>query len=716
MLPLAVFAAILMYFLWQSQEEERAKSQIEIARTLSSAVDNALESSIKRLEFLATLPVNERISTSYVYARARQALNLSPDWTDVALIAADGEQIFSLAVPFGSELPRVRIEGHLADALANSRAAVSDLFLAREEPRPVVEIAVPVARGGKTTHVLTARLNLAWFDGLLTRQGLPPGGIAGIFDRNLHFVARSHAGSERRGTDPSPGLLARMQASPEGIGRFASLDGDAVYTSWTTLPSGWHVALATAAHPIERALMRYLLFLGACSILAIGGGLIFATLLGNRISDSLSFAAQRASDLTLGKPLPPAPPSPVRELNVVGRALDETGQRLERAQRERDTLLAQEREARAAAEAANKAKDEFLAMLGHELRNPLGAISNAIGVIRDKRHTEGQLEYASNVISRQTEHLKRLIDDLLDVGRVMTGKIVLEKREIDLAESVQHVLTALTAAGKTDDHEIKVDASPAWVVADATRIEQVISNLIVNAVSYTPAGGSIRLTAGRDGDDAVFQIDDTGMGIASEILPNLFDLFFQGEQAIDRPNSGLGIGLTLVRKIVELHGGTVTAASAGRGKGSTFTVRLPAIPTPPTAVTQAARVQPRAQRTVIIVEDNADSRASLRMALELEGNRVYEAADGPQGLQQIRATQPHVAIVDIGLPGMDGYEVVRAIRSEHGRRVFVIALTGYGMPEDRARAQDAGFDMHLTKPVDLGQLAAVLDELRDPSR
>src|SRR5688500_7954200 len=163
-------------------------------------------------------------------------------------------------------------------------------------------------------------------------------------------------------------------------------------------------------------------------------------------------------------------------------------------------------------------------MLGHELRNPLGAISNAIGVIRDKRHTEAQLDYASTVISRQTEHLKRLIDDLLDVGRVMTGKIVLEKRELDLAESVQHVLTALAAAGKTGDHEITVDACPAWVLADPTRIEQVISNLIINALTYTPTGGNIRLTAARDGDDAVFRIDDTGMGIAPEILPNLFDL------------------------------------------------------------------------------------------------------------------------------------------------------------------------------------------------
>ena len=713
MLPLAVFAAILMFFLWQTQEGERAKNQIGTVRTLASTVDNALESSIKRLEFLATLRIDGRAETAYVYLRAQQAMNLSPDWADVALVAADGELVFSLAAPFGPPLPRVEVQGHLREALANGRPAVSDLFLGRTA-RPVVEIAVPIGPPGQGTHLLVAQLSLPWFDTLLTRQGLPAGGIAGIFDRNFHFVARSHAGPERRGTDPSPGLLARMQAAPEGIGRFASLDGDAVYTSWTTLTGGWFIALATPAHPIERALGRYLLFLGACSILAIGGGLVFATLLANRISGSLSFAAQRASDLTLGKPLPPAPPSPVRELNVVGRALDETGERLERAQRERDTLLAQEREARAQAESANKAKDEFLAMLGHELRNPLGAISNAIGIIRDKRHTEEQLDYASNVISRQTEHLKRLIDDLLDVGRVMTGKIVLEKRELDLAESVQHVLTALEAAEKIGDHQISVDTSAAWVLADPTRIEQVISNLITNAVTYTPAGGTIRLTAARDGREAVFQISDTGVGIAPEILPNLFELFFQGEQAIDRPNSGLGIGLTLVKKIVELHGGSVTAASAGPGHGSTFTVRLPAVATPSASVTEAARPAARTQRTVILVEDNADSRASLRMALELEGNLVYEAADGPQGLQQIRATQPDVAIVDIGLPGMDGYEVVRTIRAEHGRRVFVIALTGYGMPEDRSRARDAGFDMHMTKPVDLEQLAAVIDELPEP--
>jgi CheY-like chemotaxis protein len=353
-------------------------------------------------------------------------------------------------------------------------------------------------------------------------------------------------------------------------------------------------------------------------------------------------------------------------------------------------------------------------MLGHELRNPLGAISNAIGIIRDVRHTHDQREYASAVINRQTEHLKRLIDDLLDVGRVMTGKIVLEKRPLDLAQSVRHVLTALETAGKTGDHDITVEASPAWVLADPTRIEQVISNLITNAVTYTPPGGRIRVTAARAAESAVLEVSDTGVGIAPEILPNLFELFFQGEQAIDRPISGLGIGLTLVRKLVELHGGTVIVASAGRGQGSTFTVRLSAAPAPaPDAVAaQAAERAPRTQRTIIVVEDNADSRASLRMALELDGNRVYEAADGPQGLAQIRATQPDVAIVDIGLPGIDGYDVARAIRAEHGRKVFVIALTGYGLPEDRSRAREAGFDMHLTKPVDLEELSTVIHGLR----
>jgi signal transduction histidine kinase/ActR/RegA family two-component response regulator len=458
-------------------------------------------------------------------------------------------------------------------------------------------------------------------------------------------------------------------------------------------------------------LTRYLLFLGACSILMIGGGLVFATLLGNRITGSLSLVARRASDLALGKLLPAVPLSPIAELNVVSRALDETGERLERAQRERDRLLEQERDARTSAERANRAKDEFLAMLGHELRNPLGAISNAIGVIRDKRRTDAQLDSASIVISRQTEHLKRLIDDLLDVGRVMTGKIMLEKQPLDLAECVRHVLATLKAAHTTKQHEIAVESTPVWVVADATRIEQIISNLVTNAVTYTPRGGTINIKAERAGEFAVFEITDTGVGIPPEILPNLFELFFQGEQAIDRPNSGLGIGLTLVKKLVELHGGTVAAASAGLGQGATFTVRLPATPVPAQPATLAAPAAKRRQRTVLVIEDNVDARAALRMALELEGHHVHEAGEGRQGLEQARAIRPGVAIVDIGLPGMNGHDVARAMRSEFGRDVFLIALTGYGMPEDKVRAREAGFDMHLTKPVDLAQLATIIDSV-----
>jgi signal transduction histidine kinase/ActR/RegA family two-component response regulator len=373
-------------------------------------------------------------------------------------------------------------------------------------------------------------------------------------------------------------------------------------------------------------------------------------------------------------------------------------------------------------EAANRAKDEFLAMLGHELRNPLGAISGAMGVLSVVGATDDTADRARAVIARQVQHLSRLVDDLLDVSRVTSGKVRLSRQPLDLAEIVGDAMNTWRAAGRLDRHQLVVDAVPVWVDADETRIEQVLSNLLGNALKYTPAGGQVTVRVAADDHAAILEVADTGAGIPASLIDVVFDSFVQGDRGLDRSQGGLGLGLTLVKALVELHGGTVHAHSLGTGKGSAFTVRLARVPAParPAQPRRRAPASGRALR-ILIVEDNEDAREMLRVQLTLAGHEVHDAADGPTGVAQARALAPDVALVDVGLPGVDGYEVARRIRaSDAGRSLRLVAITGYGQAEDRQRALDAGFDTHLTKPVSPEQLFKVLADVaatpprRDP--
>jgi PAS domain S-box-containing protein len=380
-----------------------------------------------------------------------------------------------------------------------------------------------------------------------------------------------------------------------------------------------------------------------------------------------------------------------------------------RSEQEREELLAREQAARAAAEHASRAKDEFLAMLGHELRNPLGAIGSAVAALeRVARPDDGSAPLRA-ILARQSRHLTRILDDLLDVSRVISGKIVLRRGPVDLREIVDGCVATLRHAGRTGAHALTVAGDPAFVEGDATRLEQVVSNLLDNALKYTPAGGAIAVTLSVEDADAVVRVRDSGIGIAPDTLPYVFDVFVQGHRSLDRPEGGLGLGLPLVKRLVELHGGRVGVASAGSGRGSEFEVRLPRLTAPPAPAPAAAPAVPGQPRRVALVEDHADARAGLRALLELWGHQVEEAEDGERGLALLRTWVADVALIDLGLPGLDGYALARAARAEAGgRKIVLVALTGYGQPEDRRRVEAAGFDAHLVKPVDPDALQRLL--------
>ena len=374
----------------------------------------------------------------------------------------------------------------------------------------------------------------------------------------------------------------------------------------------------------------------------------------------------------------------------------------------RTALFAREQEAREEAEATNRAKDEFLAMLGHELRNPLDVIGSAVRVLDVQPDRDPTAAKAQEVIARQVRQLGRLVDDLLDVGRVTTGKITLVRVPVDLAETVRRCVAGLMPPGEASHHTVTVRAEPTWVEADQSRVEQIVMNLLSNALKYTPTGGRIDLTVGGDGRMGRLTVADTGAGMSPYMIERVFDLFFQGERTLDRAGGGLGIGLTLVRRLAEQHGGRVEVQSPGPGRGSTVIVELPQV-AEPHAVASAVAPPHAIPRRILIVEDSRDSRDMLRYLLERAGHEVHEAGDGPSGVDAILKVRPDIALVDVGLPGLDGYEVARRVRaSEGGRTVRLVALTGYGLPEDHRRSHEAGFDTHLVKPVDAARLAAVI--------
>jgi signal transduction histidine kinase/ActR/RegA family two-component response regulator len=356
-------------------------------------------------------------------------------------------------------------------------------------------------------------------------------------------------------------------------------------------------------------------------------------------------------------------------------------------------------------------RDQFLAMLSHELRNPLAAISLALTGLEDTKDELGANE--REILVRQTRHLTKLVDDLLDIGRVTSGKIILNRTPVDLADLVEHCFETLRPRAETRGLTLQTHFDPHQAIplsGDAVRLEQNENNLLSNALKFTPAGGTIDIDLHTEDGQAVLQVSDTGKGIAPELLGRVFDLFMQGEVSIDRSEGGLGIGLTLVRKLVELHGGSVEAGSDGRDRGSRFTVRLPlAASTTPKAPEPPRRLPlPTEPRRILVVEDNADVRTLLRAKLRQLGHNVDVAEDGFTAVEKILARKHDVALIDIGLPGIDGYEVARRARAELGHDVFLVALTGYGRSEDRSRALDAGFDAHLTKPADLSDLQRVL--------
>ena len=367
---------------------------------------------------------------------------------------------------------------------------------------------------------------------------------------------------------------------------------------------------------------------------------------------------------------------------------------------------------------ANRGKEEFMALLSHELRNPLSPILNALGILKQVRTDDPVIQQAGGIIERQVKQMVRLVDDLLDISRMTKGKLRLTLERMELRTVINRAADSARPlmAARRHEFSLLLPTEPLWIDGDPGRIEQVAVNLLSNAAKYTDTGGSVRMTVAREGDDAVVRVTDNGVGIPAEMLPKIFDLFTQVDGSLSRSHGGLGIGLALVRTLVEMHGGRVTATSGGLDKGSEFAVKFPLPkngpkPEPKTTLEPGHTSGPPVR--VLVVEDNVDSADSLSMLLRLYGHEVLVARSGPSALEVAAGFHPQIVLCDIGLPGMDGYEVARQMRANPAMKgVTLCALTGYTPSEaDRQKSQQTGFDHHFVKPVDLNTLLELLKKV-----
>jgi len=704
LLPLAILSCALFIASANERRENLLRASEDTMSALVSAVDTELKSTVASLDALAASPRLTRGDFAAVHEEAAQLLGRRPSWLNVVIADLD-RQYVNARVPADQPLPPVSSRELVDETLRTGKPVVGEVIYAPLLRKHAVAVLVPYVRDGRPQFVIAAVMQPEYFLGLLDPLDMKrytPQGVIAILDRNARVVARSQDQAARVGKPASPTLL-RVLSSPADRGSAVTntLEGVPAYTVYVrSAYSRWTAAIGMPRTAIDGPVRWSYLLIGAAILLSVLLGLMAATLVGRTIVLPMHELEQSAARVGRGE-APVMPRTGLAEVQRVAVALG-------RAHDERAAAFQREHEARVAAEGASKAKDEFLAMLGHELRNPLAAITNATQLIERQRPSlDPGVATAATIITRQARHLARLTDDLLDAGRVILGKISLTRVPLDLAAAAAAAIDSMRSTGRIGDHEVEVALDHAWVFADATRIDQIVGNLLVNAIKYTPAGGRVSVVTRRDGAQALFMVSDTGIGLEPELLPRAFDLFVQGERALDRSQGGLGIGLTLVRRLTELHGGTVSAMSAGTNLGAMFTVRLPGIEAPAAEVAPVAVSAPEAGRHVALVEDNDDARESLKMLLELEGHTVHEAADGAAGVGLIAGdTRITVAFVDIGLPGMSGFDVASAVRARRGAGVRLVAMSGYGAERDIEAGKQAGFDAYIVKPADIDAMRA----------
>jgi signal transduction histidine kinase/CheY-like chemotaxis protein len=706
LLPLALMGGWGVHSAIEQQRRELERSMLELSRALASGIDAELDGSVSTLRSMAQSPALVNADLPLFYGTATDALRAQPDWLAVILANSTGKPLFSTTLPYGDRPPRTADPDSMARIVATGTPTVGRIALG-QSGRAAFPVRVPVFIEGQLAYVLTAAVKPDRFLQMVRQQNVPPSWVISVLDSTRLRVARSKDHERTVATGASPTLAALLREERiEGVGVTRTLEGEEAITAYTRSPRhGWTVVVGAPTAPLRAALIQGFATFGAAILASLALCIALAAALSGRIVRTFAALQEQAARLGRGEPVQ-AVPTDVREMHQMGQALQAAAaQRLE-TEREREHLLESLNAALARAEEAGRAKDDFLAILGHELRNPLAPIVTALDLM-DLRGDPGALR-ERDVMRRQVNHMRRLVDDLLDISRITRGKFALNMAPVDLRDVAMQAVDAVQQSVQGPQAAIGVETpGPVWVDGDESRLAQVVSNLVSNALRFAAHEVTVKVTS-EDGQ-AVLRVCDDGAGMTPAALAQVFQPFYQAPQSLARSSGGLGLGLAIVRGIVDLHGGEVRAESEGPGLGSTFTVRLPARAAPSAATGPQEPAATHASRRILLVDDNVDAAQSLAELLGMLGHTVTVAHDAQGALASFAQQEPELAIFDIGLPDMDGYALAQAVRTRHPDwRGPLLALTGYGQDSDKARSKAAGFDVHLTKPVDLAQLNAAL--------
>jgi signal transduction histidine kinase/CheY-like chemotaxis protein len=717
LLPAVVIAAVLVRRVVSDNRTAGEQRLLETARAVASVVDAELVGTIRALQGLGE---SDRLTTGEIpgiHEQAQRLLLTQPTWSAVSLSTPAGQQIVNTAQALADKLPMVADRGSFQRAVATKTPVIGNLQRGQITRQMGFVVRVPVLRDNRVVYVLTAWITAQRFADVLRRHApLSDEWVRSVVDANGAIVARSRAPERFVGQQGTPASQRRHDEGGEAVFRDVSLDGTAVYGAFSRAPiSHWIAGVSVPASSVDARFRESMTALVAIAALLLVVGGCGAYFVSRRMSRELSEAAAEAEAIASGL-RPSRASSRVTELQRLLDALDRSAALLEERQAERDEQITRANAARAEAEAADRAKDEFLAMLGHELRNPLAPALTAVHLMKLRGAADTTRE--RDVIERQIRHMARLVDDLLDVSRLRRGAIELRRERFEIADAVARAVEMMSPVFAEKQHRLEVDVPAGLQIdADRIRIAQVLSNLLSNAAKYSESGAHILLRV-REGDGhVIIECRDTGIGMPADLVPRVFDLFVQGQRGLDRRQGGLGLGLTVARTLVELHGGTIEARSGGTGQGSTFVVRLPAAPMVAASPVQERSPAPQKPLAhigrVLVVDDNRDGLDMLLDALTAAGLDVIGASTAREALDLAERVRPAVAVLDIGLPDMDGYELARALRSlDHGRPLHLIALTGYGREQDIAAARAAGFDAFFAKPVEIEALLESLDQPR----
>jgi signal transduction histidine kinase len=701
LLPMALLGVWSIHAATQYQEREQERSMLDLARALSSAADAELDASVAMLTSAARSPSLLAGEIDQFYDVASGLAQSQHEWLGMILTDDDGKILFSTLAGRGAPTPKVIDPASLQRVLSTRQPVVGQISRGTKG-RAAFPVRVPVIDDAGHLYTLTAVIRPDRIVQMVERQRVPDGSVISVLDADGRLVARSRNHDSTVAGFPSASLRQLItSAGPESVGNAITLEGERVVSAYTTLSHyGWSVVVGQPAAQLRAAAYQRLAVYAAGILASLGVCVAAASLLSARIVTTIKDLQTGAAALGTGAPVKIVP-SRIAEFQLIGAALEEADRQRYAQERERALLLGSlkqalenQEDALTRAREAGRAKDEFLAVLGHELRNPLSPIVTSLDLMDMRDEPGGRRE--REVMRRQTNHLRRLVDDLLDVSRIVSGKLRIDAKQVNFADVVRHAVAAFP-------EQVVLSAPEAlWVRGDDSRLTQVLNNLLSNAARFGSDDTRVTLTA--EEGKARLVVTDTGIGMTAPLLARVFEPFMQAPQTLERRTGGLGLGLAIVRKIVELHGGTVSAHSDGLGEGSRFEVVLP--------LSEAAAGEPRpgprtapAGLRVLLVDDNVDAALSGAALLEQLGHEVRVAHSASAALAQFAQYAPQVAILDIGLPDMDGYALAAALRRQQGAAPLrLVALTGYGQREDVDRAAGAGFDLHLTKPASVQEL------------